>query len=89
MKTVFTSYGHDWCSIKYKDRLTDVIQTKTFNRQGSYVFLIGFNGYERQLCKNLELSGVTLMCDPKIDLIDVIRKEYKSLKYQQLKYLGY
>ena len=88
MKTVFTSHGHDWCFIKYKDRLTDLIESRTFARKGHYVFEIGFNNYERQLCKNLELSGVTLMCDPKIDLIDVIRKEYKSLKYQQLKYLN-
>jgi DNA polymerase III epsilon subunit-like protein len=88
MKTIFTSHGNDSCSIKYQDRLTDLIENRTFAKKGHYVFEIGFDGYERQLCKNLELSGVTLLCDPKIDLIDIIRKEYKSFKYQQLKYLN-
>jgi hypothetical protein len=88
MKTIVTSHGHNSCSIKYQDKLTDLIENRTFARKGSYVFEIGFNGYERQLCKNLALSGVTLMSDPEIDLIDIIRKEYKSFKYQQLKYLN-
>ena len=87
MKTKFTSHGNDACSIKYKDRLTDLIEKRTFTKKGRYVFEIGFNGYERQVCKGLVHDGITLMCDESVDLIDVIRKEYKSLKYQQTKFL--
>jgi hypothetical protein len=48
---------------------------------------IGFNGYERQLCKGLSFSGITLMAYDSIDLIDVIRKEYKIFKREQSKFL--
>ena len=87
MKTRFTSHGNDACSIRYQDRLTDLIENRTFIRKGHYVFEIGFNGYERQLCKGLALSGITLMVDESVDLIDVIRKEYKTFKREQSKIL--
>ena len=87
MRTVFTSHGHDSCSVVYEDRLTDLIEGRTFIRKGHYVFEIGFNGYERQLCKGLALSGITLMVDESVDLIDVIRKEYKIFKREQSKTL--
>ena len=87
MRTKFTSHGSDACSVRYQDRLTDLIENRTFAKHGHYVFEIGFNGYERQVCKGLVHDGITLMCDESIDLIDVIRKEYKSFKYQQTKFL--
>ena len=87
MKTKFTSHGNDACSIRYQDRLTDLIENRTFIRKGHYVFEIGFNGYERQLCKGLSISGITLMVDESVDLIDVIRKEYKTFKREQSKIL--
>jgi hypothetical protein len=77
MKTVFSSHGHDSASIKYLDKVFDLIENRVFVRRGHYVFeLIGFNGAERQLCKNLQRNGITLMCDPSVNLIDIIRKEY-------------
>ena len=88
MKTKFTEHSNNSCSIRYKDRLTDLIENRTFIRDGHYVLeLIGFNGCKRQLCKGLSISGITLMADESVDLIDVIRKEYKSFKYQQTKFL--
>ena len=87
MKTKFTEHSKDACSIKYQDRLTDLIENRTFAKHGHYVIEIGFNGYERQLCKGLALSGITLMVDDSVDLIDVIRKEYKIFKREQYKYL--
>ena len=88
MKTVFTSHGHNSASIKYLDKVFDLIENRTFIRRGHYVFEIkGFNNVERQLCKNLEISGITLLRDPAIDLIDIIRLEYKKFTTQQLKHL--
>lgn len=88
MRTKFTSHGNDACSVRYQDGLTDIVENRTFIRQGHYVLEIGFNGYECQLCKGLALSGITLMVmDESVDLIDVIRREYKILKRQQYKYL--
>ena len=84
MKTVFTSHGHDACSVKYLDKVFDILENRTFIRRGNYVFeVIGFNGAERQLCRNLSRSGITLMCDPAVDLIDIIRIEYRKFEYQQ------
>lgn len=80
MRTVFTSHGHDSCSVRYQNRLTNLIENRTFIREGHYVFEIGFNGYEVQLCKGLSISGITLMTDESIDLIDIIRKEYTLLR---------
>ena len=87
MRTKFTSHGNDACSVRYQDGLTDLIENRTFAKHGHYVFEIGFNGYERQVCKGLVHDGITLMCNESVDLIDVIRKEYKSFKYQQTKFL--
>lgn len=88
MRTRFTSHGNDACSVKYQDRLTDIIENRTFVRHGHYVLEIGFNGYEVQLCKGLSLSGITLMSmDDSVDLIDVIRKEYKIFRREQSKIL--
>ena len=87
MKTKFTSHGNDSCSVKYQDKLTDLLENRTFVRRGHYVIEIGFNGYERQLCKGLALSGITLMVDESVDLIDVIRKEYKIFRREQSKIL--
>ena len=88
MKTVFTSHGHDSVSIKYLDKVFDLIENRTFIRRGHYVFeIIGFNNVERQLCRNLQISGITLLCDPAIDLIDIIRREYRKFTTQQLKHL--
>jgi len=87
MRTIFTEHSKNACSVKYKDKFTDLIENRTFARDGHYVFEIGFNGYERQLCKGLSLSGITLMIDDSIDLIDVIRKEYKIFKREQSKVL--
>jgi hypothetical protein len=88
MRTVFTSHGHDSCSVVYEDRLTDLLEDRAFIRKGHYVFEIGFDGYERQLCKGLALSGITLMSmDDSVDLIDIIRKEYKIFKREQSKFL--
>ena len=88
MRTKFTSHGNDACSVRYQDGLTDLIENRTFAKHGHYVFEIGFNGYERQVCKGLVHDGITLMCGESVDLIDVIRKEYKSFKYQQTKFLS-
>ena len=86
MKTVFTSHDHDSCTIKYLDKDFNIIENRTFIRRGHYIFeIIGFNEVERQLCKNLSISGVTLLCDPSIDLIDVIRLEYRKFIDQQQK----
>jgi hypothetical protein len=86
MKTVFTSHGHNSVSIKYLDKVFDLIENRTFIRRGHYVFEIkGFNNVERQLCRNLAISGITLICDPTIDLIDVIRLEYRKFIDQQQK----
>jgi len=88
MKTVFTSHGHNSVSIKYLDKVFDLIENRTFIRRGHYVFeLLGFNGAERQLCKGLQHNGVTLMCDESIDLIDIVRLEYRKFTTQQLKIL--
>ena len=87
MRTKFTSHGNDACSVRYQDGLTDLIENRTFAKHGHYVFEIGFNGYERQLCKALSICGITLMVDDSVDLIDVIRKEYKIFKRQQSKTL--
>ena len=88
MRAKFTKHSNDACFVKYKDRLTDLIEGRTFVRKGHYVFEIWHNGYERQLCKGLSLSGITLMVmDESVDLIDVIRKEYKIFKREQYKYL--
>ena len=87
MKTKFTSHGNDACSVRYQNKLTDLLEARTFIRRGHYVLEIGFNGYERQLCKALSICGITLMVDDSVDLIDVIRKEYKILRRQQSKYL--
>jgi hypothetical protein len=87
MKTKFTEHSNDACSIKYKDKLTDLIENRTFARDGHYVLEIGFNGYERQLCKGLSIVGITVMIDESVDLIDVIRKEYKIFKRNQSKFL--
>jgi hypothetical protein len=87
MRAKFTEHSNDSCSIKYKDRLTDLIENRTFARDGHYVLEIGFNGYERQLCKGLSLVGITVMVDDSTSLIDVIRKEYKIFKREQNKFL--
>ena len=88
MRAKFTEHSNDACSVRYQDRLTDLIENRTFAKHGHYVIeLIGFNGYEVQLCKGLALSGITLMIDDSVDLIDVIRKEYKIFKREQYKYL--
>ena len=88
MKTVFTSHGHNSVSIKYLDKVFDLIENRTFIRRGNYVFEIkGFNNVERQLCRGLSICGITLMVDDSVDLIDVIRKEYKIFKRQQSKTL--
>ena len=89
MRTVFTSHGLDSCSIKYWDKLLDLVQTRTFIKNGSYVFeLIGSNGYQKQLCKNLSHDGITLIHNDSLDLVDTIKKEYKRFKYKQSKFLG-
>jgi hypothetical protein len=86
MRTIFTSHDHDSCTIKYLNKDFDIIENRTFIRRKNYVFeLLGFNGAERQLCRNLSRSGITLMCDPTVDLIDVIRKEYRKFIDQQQK----
>ena len=87
MRAVFTEHNKDVCSVRYQDRLTDLLEARTFMRDGHHVLEIGFNGYERQLCKGLALSGITLMVDESVDLIDVIRKEYKIFKREQYKFL--
>ena len=88
MRTVFTSHGHNSASIKYIDKVFDLIENRTFIRRGHYVFeLLGFNGAERQLSKCLQHNGITLMCDPAIDLIDIIRIEFRKFTTQQLKHL--
>ena len=87
MRTKFTSHGNDACSVRYQNKLTDLLEARTFIRRGHYVFEIGFNGYERQLCKGLSICGITLMVDDSVDLIDVIRKEYKIFKREQSKIL--
>ena len=87
MRTVFTSHGHNSVTIKYLDKVFDLIENRTFIRRGHYVFeLLGFNGAEKQLCKGLQHNGVTLMCDESIDLIDIIRKEYKCFSVSQSKF---
>ena len=87
MRTKFTSHSNDACSVRYQDKLTDLLENRTFVRDGHYVFEIGFNGYKRQLCKGLSICGITLMVDDSVDLIDVIRKEYKIFKGEQSKIL--
>ena len=87
MRTKFTSHSNDACSVRYQDKLTDLLEARTFIRRGHYVLEIGFNGYERQLCKALSICGITLMVDDSVDLIDVIRKEYKIFKREQSKIL--
>ena len=87
MRTKFTSHSNDACSVRYQDKLTDLLEARTFIRDGHYVFEIGFNGYKRQLCKGLSIFGITLMVDDSVDLIDVIRKEYKIFKREQSKIL--
>ena len=87
MRTKFTEHSNDLCSIRYQDRLTDLLEARTFVRDGHYVLEVGFNGNYRQLCKGLSISGITLMIDESVDLIDVIRKEYKIFKREQYKYL--
>jgi len=85
MKTVFTSHGHDSCSVKYLDKVFDLIENRSFIRKGHYVYEIWLGGGERQLCRNLSTSGITLMTDPSIDLIDIIRQEYRKFQAEQLK----
>ena len=87
MRTKFTSHSNDACSVRYRDKLTDLLEARTFIRRGHYVLEIGFNGYERQLCKGLSICGITLMVDDSINLVDLIRKEYKIFKRQQSKTL--
>ena len=88
MRTRFTEHSKNACSVKYKDKFTDLIENRTFVRHGHYVLEIGFNGYEVQLCRGLSLSGITLMSmDDSVDLIDIIRKEYKIFKREQSKFL--
>lgn len=88
MRAKFTSHGNNACSVRYQDRLTDIIENRTFIRNGHYVLEIEFNGYEVQLCKGLSLSGITLMSmDDSVDLIDVIRKQYKIFRREQSKIL--
>lgn len=87
MRTVFTSHGHDSCSVRYQDRVMDSIVSRAFIRKGHYVFEVGFNGYERHLCKGLCITGIALMVDESVDLIDIIRKEYRLLKRIQTRIL--
>ena len=87
MRTKFTSHSNDACSVRYRDKLTDLLEARTFIRRGHYVFEIGFNEYKRQLCKGLSICGITLMVDDSINLVDLIRKEYKIFKRQQSKTL--
>ncbi len=87
MKTKFTSHSKDSCSIRYQDKLTDLLEARTFMRDGHHVLEIGFNGYEMQLCKGLFLSGIPIILDESVNLINVIRKEYKIFRYQQTKFL--
>jgi hypothetical protein len=87
MRTKFTSHDNDSCFIQYQDRLTDLIEGRTFVRYGHYVVEIWHNGYERQICKGLSFRGITLMADESVDLIDVIRKEYKIFRREQSKIL--
>ena len=87
MRTKFTEHSNDACSVKYQDRLTDIIENRTFIRAGHHVLEIGFNGYEVKLCEGFSLCGTPIIADDSVDLIDVIRKEYKILKREQSKYL--
>lgn len=87
MRTKFTEHSNDACSVRYQDKFTDLIEDRTFVRRGHYVMEVGFNGFERQLCRGLSFRGSTLMADDSIDLIDVIRKEYKIFKREQAKFL--
>ena len=87
MRTKFTEHSSDSCSVRYQDKLTDLLEARTFIRDGHYVLEIGFNGYEVQLCKGLSISGITLMIDDSVDLIDVIRKQYKIFRREQSKIL--
>jgi hypothetical protein len=87
MRTKFTEHSNNACSIKYQDKSTDLVESRTFVRDGHYVVEIGFNGYERQLCRGLSIVGITVMVDDSTNLIDVIKKEYKIFKRNQSKFL--
>jgi hypothetical protein len=87
MRAKFTKHSSDACSVRYQDKFTDLVEDRTFVRRGHYVMEVGFNGFERQLCRGLSLRGSTLMTDDSTNLIDVIRREYKIFKREQSKFL--
>jgi hypothetical protein len=82
MKTKFTSHGPDACSVQYFDEYSDKIVEQTFIRNVTYVF----DGKGRQVCELLSSRGPTLMVANNIDLIDVIRREWKKARARDRAY---
>ncbi len=85
-KAKFTTHGASSVTVEYTDVITEERRERTFSRTGSYVYeLIGPYGRERQVCDRLERLGNTLMCNRDRPLIDVIRREYKSMRSKALR----
>lgn len=81
MKTRFTSHGRDGCSVRFFDELADRDVERTFVRSGREVHeLLGLEGRQRQVCERLSWLGPTLIISKDVDLIDLIRWEWKKAR---------
>lgn len=81
-RATFTTHGAGAVTIEYTDAETDIRESRTFVRQGRYIYeLLGATGSrQQQMCEGLTTRGVTLMADDDARFQEVIRREYKKMR---------
>ena len=79
MKTKFSQDGQNRVTLEYDDFLSGERVTREFfcNPNGGYV-----RENSGQVCAGLASRGVTLTAPDRANLIDVIRREYRNMRYR-------
>lgn len=83
----FTRIGRYGVELEYSDPVTESKITRQFFAHGRQVFeAVTFTGPERQVCEKLDNRGSTLELPPdgSLELIDLIRREYRAMRRRLL-----
>lgn len=88
MKTKFTEYNNGNVVIEYTDAWTNenICRRFTCPYDGGYVWELLANGERTQVCERLAHDGPTLTCNSWDALPDLIKREYRRMRYKQKQY---
>lgn len=87
MKTKIETLENGNVKLSFMNPVTNEISETVYMAfvDGGYV---RFADTGNQVCERLGTSGITLQCGKKENLIDVIRSEYKKLRYHLRKQMA-